>query len=152
MSQETANLYLVWSSWAYTLLTGAMVVVVFFQLKNLGKQVRSSALQGIWTTWIEIDRWFVDNHDLRPFFYVANHDEDAETNAQVRAKLKSTSEMLLDCYANIYAQRDTMERGEFERLSNYMRKVYREQPVFRRFVDNDASAWYDPSFIGHLRS
>jgi hypothetical protein len=147
METDLANLHQVWSSWAYTALTGLMVVVLYFQLNGLKNQVRSTALQGIWTTWIEIDRWFVSESELRPFFYVHGYDTDAAKHGQ---KLEAACEMLLDCYAHIFAQRHVMRR-DFEPLSRYMREVYKEQPVFRRFTESAAS-WYDPKFVSFLRN
>ncbi|HLK14260.1 MAG TPA: hypothetical protein VKT78_05605, partial [Fimbriimonadaceae bacterium] len=42
---------------------------LFYQLKGLQRQTRSNTVQGYWDTWIEIDRWFVQNSHLRPYFY-----------------------------------------------------------------------------------
>ena len=47
---------------------------VVWQLDGLREQMRSTALQGIWTTWIDIDKSFMEHHSLRPFYYKPNFD------------------------------------------------------------------------------
>lgn len=150
MSQAAANWHQSVSAWVYTALTLVLVIVVFRQLAGLRRQVRSAVLQGIWTSWIQIDQWFVEHHDLRPFFYEVKHDLDERTPKSVRSRIPAACEMLLDCYAHIFSQRNALEPHDFARLGSYMRKTYADAPVFKRFTDS-AESWYDPAFIQYLR-
>lgn len=66
-------------------------------------------------------------------------------------KLESTAEMFLDCFSNIYLQRDVIPPGEERSIRAFMNETYKSQPVFHRFVDEHRS-WYAPDFIEYLTS
>ena len=106
------------------------------------------AFQGIWVLWIEIDKWFVANPAMKPYFYHAK-DIDKDVSEETRMKLESTAEMLLDCFANVFHHKDCMNAGEASAYHNFMRNVYATQPFFRRFVQ-EHKQWYLLEFIEHL--
>ena len=121
---------------------------IWFQVRGLKQRLNNHVLQSYWSLWIEIDKWFVANTELKPFFYHGK-DTDEKTSADVRMKLESVAEMFLDCFPNIHHQRDMIPSDEEQCIRAFMNDTYKSQPFFRRFVD-EHRAWYSPSFIAYL--
>jgi hypothetical protein len=140
-----------YAGWVSGILSLFALSAVVWQLDGLREQMRSTALQGIWTTWIDIDKWFMEHHSLRPFYYEPNFDLNGISKPPTETELDCASETLLDCYAHIFAQRPALGEDDYKALTRYMRGVYANQPVFRRFVDNKAKDWYDEKFIHFLQ-
>ena len=135
-------------TWVYNALMLASVIFLWFQLRSIKQQLKSAGFQGIWVLWIEIDKWFVANPAMKPYFYHAK-DIDKDVSEETQMKLESTAEMLLDCFANVFHQKDCMSPGEGKAYHNFMRSVYDTQPFFRRFVE-EHRPWYLPEFMEHL--
>jgi hypothetical protein len=148
---DDAEWHQAFAGWAGVTVSVLTLIVVWLQLRGLNIQLRSAALQGIWSAWIDIDKWFAEHADrarFRRHYYPRR--STALADGDDPDQVDAVSEMLLDCYANIYAQRAVLPH-DFERLSGYMQAVYRNQPVFRDFVDH-AATWYDPAFIAFLQA
>lgn len=135
-------------TWFSNMLLLVSLIFIWRQIKGVKEQLKSAAFQGIWSIWIEIDKWFVANPTLKPYFYLRK-DVDPNTSEELNMRLESTAEMLLDCFANFYHQRSCMLPEEEEAYKLFMRSVYRDQPYFRRFVDKSKD-WYYPRFIEYL--
>lgn len=140
-------------TWFGNILLLISLVFIWFQIKGVKEQLKSAAFQGIWNIWIEIDKWFVANPTLKPYFYHGKDlDQDLrseEEKEEMRMRLESTAEMFMDCFANFYHQRSCMLPHEEEAYKRFMRSVYANQPFFRKFVDNSKD-WYYPRFIEYL--
>lgn len=135
-------------TWVYNVLMLASLTFLWFQLRSIKQQLKSAGFQGIWVLWIEIDKWFVANPSMKPYFYHGK-DINKDVSEETRMKLESTAEMLLDCYANVFHQKDCMSAGEAKAYHKFMRNVYNTQPFFHRFVE-DHTQWYLPEFIEYL--
>lgn len=124
------------------------LIFIWRQIRGLRQQLRNSAVHGYWSVWIEIDKWFVTNTALKPYFYHAK-DVDEATPDELRLQLDSTAELLLDCYADMYHQREVMSPEEEFVFQNFMRNSYHYQPFFHRFVE-EHRRWYSPNFVEYL--
>src|SRR5262249_11511231 len=95
--------------------SGVLLIIILYciwvQVKGLKQRLDNHVLQNYWSIWIEIDKWFVANSELKPFFYHGK-DTDAETSSEIRTKLESAAEMFLECFSNIYLQRNVIPSDE----------------------------------------
>jgi hypothetical protein len=144
------NGWSMYGTWFTNVLLLIFLGFLWFQVKEMKHRLSNHVLQSYWSIWIEIDKWFVANAELRPFFYHGK-DTDETVNTDFRMKLESTAEMFLDCFSNIYLQRDVIPPEEERCIRAFMNDTYKSQPVFHRFVD-DHRSWYSPDFIDYLTS
>lgn len=139
-----------WTAVVTALATGFGLLVIIAQIHGLKQQLQSSAFNSYWPLLVGLDKWFAENPLLRPYFY-SGTDIDASTSDEMKMKLESTAEMMLDTFASTYHQLKIVPRGERERVAKYFKDVYHGQPVFQRHV-NKYCDWYDPKFIKFLTS
>ena len=124
------------------------LILIWRQIRGLRQQLKNSAVHGYWSIWLDIDKWFVANPSLKPYFYHAK-DIDEEIPDELRLKLDSAAELLLDCFADMYHQREVMSPEEELVFQNFMRNTYHYQPFFHRFLE-EHRRWYSPNFVEYL--
>jgi hypothetical protein len=119
------------------------------QITKAQRVIDSTAFQGISTVWIDIDKFFVEHPELRPYFY---HGQDLAPEADQRTawQVEAAAEMLLDCFTNVYHQFAHMEFKGFASYGRFMQMMYRDQPCFRRLADQHVG-WLDDPFVTYLR-
>jgi hypothetical protein len=100
-----------------------------------------------------MDKWFANHPDLKPFFY-SRRDFDSNTNKAtnpLRDRVDSTAEMLLDSFASLYYQIEGNENDKkWSIFCKFIRRMYRDQPYFTRFVDEHID-WYSDGFSNFIR-
>jgi len=142
------NGWSMYGTWFSNLLLLLFLGFLWLQVKEMKQRLKNHVLQSYWAIWMEIDRWFVANSGLKPFFYYGK-ETDEKTDADFRMKLDSTAEMFLDCFSNIYLQRKVIPPEEERCIRSFMNDTYESQPFFHRFVDEHRS-WYSPAFIDYM--
>jgi len=142
------NWWSVCGPWLSNFLLLIFLGFLWLQVREMKQRMKSHVLQNYWSIWIDIDRWFVANSELKPFFYHGK-DTDEKTSDDLRMKLDSVAEMFLDCFSNIHLQRDVIPSEEERCIRAFMNSVYESQPFFHRFVEEHRS-WYSPVFIDYL--
>jgi hypothetical protein len=132
-----------WTSAAMLLLT---LVVLWWQIRDVRHSVQGATYERISATMINIDKFFVDNPGLRPFFYGGKTLEGVDD--EKREKLYATAEMLTDFFYDVFHQKDLMPQPTFESYSSWIKLVYSKSPVLREFVPTGT---YDEAFVRHLK-
>lgn len=144
------NGWSVYGAWFLNVLLVIFLGFLWLHIRELKHRISNHVLQSYWSIWIDIDKWFVANSELKPFFYHGK-DADESVDTNFRMKLESTAEMFLDCFSNIHLQRDVIPPEEERCIRGFMNDTYESQPFFHRFVDAHRS-WYAPAFIEYLTS
>jgi hypothetical protein len=136
-------------TWFASILVLATLWYIRKQLIGLQRTIETATIQSIWTMWLEVDKFFVEHPELKPYFYHAL-DVDENITGDMLHRLESTAELLLDTFAHNYDQKHSFATKGFEWYGNFMKSRYRTQPFLRRFVDEHVD-WYNPAFIDYLQ-
>jgi hypothetical protein len=117
MDPTWSQTYAGWVAAAGTWLANVLIIVSFLfirrEIAKAQRAIDSTAFQGISTVWVDIDKFFVEHPELRPYFYHGK-DLDPQVDDLTRWRVQATAEMLLDCFTNIYRQFEHMEFKGFE--------------------------------------
>ncbi|HVT17441.1 MAG TPA: hypothetical protein VHQ90_14830 [Thermoanaerobaculia bacterium] len=132
------------------LVTIVGVGVAFYQLRELVSSVRSQTYQRIYDAMISIDRFFIDNPDLKSFFY-SDSGLTSEGRSIDEPKLASVAEMLVDYFDSVYHQKDCMPTHTFDGFLNYMKGTYRTSLATRKFLASRED-WYPADFVKALKA
>ena len=141
-----------WVAAIATCVSAIAVVValcfIWIQTRNLRRSIQSSTYQNVYQTMIDVDRFFAENPNLKPYFYGG---KQVDTKEQVnRERLFSIAEMLADYFDNVYHQEACMPPQTFAGFSKFMRDTYQNSPVLREFL-SERKDWYSKKFIEHLQ-
>lgn len=99
-------------------------------------------------------KMLVDQPSLRPYFYEGKslpvHEaNEAEPAAELRWKLESACELLLDYFETIVRSGAVLDDTSEVVWRKYMIKVYRKSPALRQFLENERDR-YTPELIDLL--
>lgn len=128
-----------------TELVTRQVEQVTTQTDHLGRQTehaieatRAAIYQGLNQFMLELDRIFIDNPQLRPYFYESCPEPD---DVVLRYQLSAVSEMYIDLMDNFLVQAPNLEAFISEPWDDYFRDLLRRSPAMRRFW-RDHRNWY----------
>ena len=125
------------------------IAFVYHQLKNLSKNILSQTIQNIYERMIEIDRFFIDNPDLRKYFY--SNESIQKIDLKLKAQLHSIAEMMVDYFDSVYDQRECMRKKTFEAKAFYFWYVYNNSPILREYLKQPGlEMWYAKDFLEFL--
>jgi hypothetical protein len=134
---------------------GTLIIVVvslwflWIQIRELRRSIQSSTYQNIYQMIVEIDRYFIENRDIKPYFYYNKEADSGQPH--LREKLLSIAEMLIDCFDNIYHQKDCMPPSTFDPFSAFMKEIYQDSPILRELLSK-REYWYPKRFVDHLKN
>lgn len=132
--------------WISAIIVGVSLWILWIQIRELRRSIQSSTYQNIYHMIIGIDKYFIENTDVKPYFYYGRKVD----NEQLREPLLSTAEMLLDCFDNVYHQKDCMPPHTFDAFDAFMKEIYQNSPVLQELLTK-RERWYPREFIEHLR-
>jgi hypothetical protein len=133
----------VWAIAAGNIITLCTLIAVIIELRHLKKSIHSSTYQRIYEQMISIDRFFIDNPSLKPYFYGSK--SPITKNPLELDKLDSISEMMVDYFDSVYHQKDCMPKGTFPQFLAYMQDLSNRSPHLRTFLDK-RKTWYPSDF------
>ena len=135
-------------TWVAAIVIVGSLWFLWLQIRDLRRSIRSSTYQNVYQLMIDIDRFFVENPNLKQYFYDG---KELDTTEQVnREKLFSIAEMLVDYFDNVYYQQDCLPANTFDAFIAFMRDIYRNSPVLREFLSS-REHWYPKKFVEDLR-
>ena len=117
------------------------------QIQDLRESIEGATYQNIYEQMLNIDRFFIENPELKPYFY-SNRSITTEDKIK-RDKLFSIAEMLIDFFDNVYYQQNLMETDKFEAFWKYLTTICENSPVLRDHVI-DRAEWYPGEFVCEL--
>jgi hypothetical protein len=125
------------------------VALVLYQIKNLVASIHSQTYQRIYELMIQIDRFFIENPTIKPYFYPSANivPEDVE-----REKLLSVSEMMIDYFDSVYHQRVCMPPRTFDGFKEYMQSIFRNSEILQEYLKiSGREKWYPKDFLACIR-
>lgn len=100
---------------------------------------------------MEIDRFFADRPELRPYFY-ANRPVPRRRRDE-RARLLSAAAMLVDDFEGVWTQRSRLPRPVFRQRAEGFSRMVAASPVLREYLAEHApSRPSPPRFLKYVQS
>jgi hypothetical protein len=130
------------------------VIVSLLLLRAQGLAQRDATLviayQNVTVQMADVNRFFIEHVDLRPYFYDGATVPSAEGE---RARVLAAAEMYLNVMDNVLTQLPMLSRGEVAAdWEAYFRDVYRSSPAIREFWGRHGSVWFSNSPLTTLYS
>jgi hypothetical protein len=138
----------------YVVLTFAYVIVTLIGFLLLRRQIRQVDLSTRGETYGElysqqhsITTFFIENLQLRPYFY---DNREIETEANY-LQIMAVAEMVADFLEHIYLQLPNLPADVREGWAAYMERIYSNSPALRIHFDANGS-WYSEELLEMLSS
>lgn len=118
-------------------IAGAIISIIGFillwrQIKLTNETLKQNNQTSIYTISAGIYKYLADNSHLRPYFHEKKELEDKDPNIQ---QLLVFCEVLADFFEFILVKKDTLDRNFIEPWEFYMKKIYKNSPVFRKYIE-----------------
>ena len=145
------------SNWVVAIGTSVTALVgietLYFVVRELchfGEHIRSaSSTNNIYTQMIDIDKLFVENPDLKLYFYSNKCLED-NIRERDREQLFSVTEILVDYFDNVFQQKKAIGYSTFKSKGTYMRYFYKKSYILMKYIEHHVD-WYQKGFIKYIR-
>ncbi len=130
---------------------GTIISLIFLysQLKDIKSSVRSSTYLNLYEQMIEIDKFFYEHPEWRPYFYDGKR--AARMGEKEVSSLNSVAEMMIDFFDMAYHQKACMPPETIEGFENYMNCIFQKSPVMKNFIVGERATFYPKQFISELR-
>jgi hypothetical protein len=127
-------------------LAGAIISIVGFlllwrQIKLTNETLKQNNQTSIYTISAEIYKYLADNSHLRPYFHENKKLEENDPNTQ---QLLVFCEVLADFFEFVIVKKSTLDRNFIEPWEFYMRKIYKNSPVFRKYIEESGEQYTEP--------
>jgi hypothetical protein len=128
------------------------VVVSLLLLRAQGVTQRDATLavayQNMAAQMADVTRFFVDNSELRPYFFGS---KQVPTSREEHERVLAVAEMYVNMMDNVLTQSPVLKRaGIAADWEAYFLDVYRTSPVVREFWSEHGSTWYAHSPLASL--
>ena len=128
------------------------VIVSLLLLRAQGSTARDATLavayQNMAAQTADVARFFVDNSDLRPYFF---GNKALPVSRDEHDRVFAVAEMYVNFMDNVLTQSPVLKRaGVAADWEAYFLDVYRTSPVIREFWREHGSAWYAHSPLASL--
>ena len=153
LALSTAN----WILLASVIINGLALVAVIVSLSLLRAQGLAQrdatlviAYQNMTAQMADMYRFFLDNVDLRPYFFEGKEPPSAQDE---RHRVLAAAEMYVNLIDNVLTQCPALNReGITADWEAYFRDVYTSSPAIREFWGQHGSAWFSNSPLQALFS
>ena len=142
--------------WVQVVAPTVTLLLVAWQIINLRRSIYSSTYQRIYEQMIDIDEFFFNHRELKPFFYPDATgelkkivDQEGDETKISRDQLTSAVEMMVDFFDSVYHQKRVMPRKTFDGFAEFMREVYEHSTVMQDFITKRKN-WYPSDFLCDL--
>ena len=139
--------------WVQVIAPTLTLLLVLWQIINLRRSIYSSTYQRIYEQMIDIDEFFYNHRELKPFFYhdatgemKEIDDKGVDATKISRDQLTSAVEMMVDFFDSVYHQKRVMPRKTFDGFAEFMREVYAHSTEMQMFIE-ERKDWYPSNFL-----
>jgi len=138
-----------------SIVTAIVAIVTLFliykQLKDVNENILGQTYQNIYERMIEIDRFFIENPELKAYFYY--NKEFVNDDENFKAKLHSIAEMMIDYFDSVFYQKFCMRKETFDAKAFYFGDIYNNSPIIREYLDQPGlEHWYSRQFLAFIKS
>lgn len=99
---------------------------------------RATIYQNLTSMMIDIDKYFIDNPELKPYFY---DKQDISEKDPLYGKVESIAEMIIDFLDFVLSHKEYMSKPDWEEWELYAQYVYVKSPVLKRYWVANKKWW-----------
>ena len=116
------------------------------QTEDMTKATNAGVYQNITTSMFQIDQLFIENSELRPYFY---GNLKMPKNSKLQAKVYGMAEMFIDLLDNVKIQADNMpQQYPWNTWRRYFNDILESSPVLQEYLSAH-KGWY-PELLSWL--
>lgn len=123
-------------------------LLIWRQIKQVDSSARGQTHSYLYTHQDSITHFFIDNPNLRPFFY--DNKDLSGTESEI-ITLRAATEMVADFSEHIYLQLPNLPVDIREGWEFYMKTLYNRSPMLRIHFEVNGD-WYSEEFIKIISS
>jgi hypothetical protein len=117
------------------------------EIRRARKQVDRETDYRIYEMMLDIDKFFIENSDLRPYLFDGKPmPDDVVEGSPEYHRVMAMIEMMLDFMECAYTQLDLMPVYQRIGWIDYFTETSKNSPLIRQFVEHECE-WYMPSFV-----
>lgn len=148
--QTTATVIYVILTLAYVIVTLVGFLLLWRQIKQVDLSARGETYGDLYTHQHEITCFFIDNPNLRPFFY---ENKEVNNTDPEFANVRAVTEMVADFSEHVFIQLSNLPEGIRDGWKFYIQDIYKNSPALRiHFEDENNGRWYSEEFKQLLKS
>ena len=117
--------------------------LVIRQIKKLEIQIKSGSSASLYSQMIEIDRYFIDHPEYKPYIYGNKGISDTDADYD---RIRSLAEMMSDLIEHAYLQRESLPSDVWPRWVDYIRYLYDSSPIIREHL-HESGKWYADNIL-----
>lgn len=126
------------------------VILLVVQLNQTNKAIKNATRNEIYGRMVEIDRMFVENPELRPYFYSGLTVKEVNyllnppriPDKIFCKKVDAATELMTDFFAQVVQGLDDLPDSTFNGWACYIEKILINSPSIREFYNSEQS-WYE---------
>jgi hypothetical protein len=144
MAQDTSLINLI-TTFVGLLLVAISVWFLYRQTKAVAEATRAGVFQNASELFILIDRLFIENPQLKKYFY---GNAELEKGHPETERLWSVAELIVDVAENMRIMAPLMPRYSWETAAAYFADLYQSSQIIRDYLEKNGD-WY-PSILQSL--
>lgn len=135
-------------TWFSGIVVAASLWFLWIQIRYLRHSLTGSIYQNVYETMIKMDNVFVENPELKPYFYDGKETNPADPLYQ---RVSSVAEMLTDYFDSVYYQKNYVPVQWFREFTSFMRDIYKSSPALREHL-SQRQQWHPKEFIMYIEA
>jgi hypothetical protein len=122
--------------------------ILVYQTRQSSRALESTAHQTIHGQALDVDKLFIENSSLRPYFDSGKELGERDPN---RDKVLALADLQIDFFASFWRQTDNIpalqhDTAEWRAWKNYIQSTFAASPVMRKRLAGTKD-WYTPDFV-----
>ena len=131
------------ASWVAAIVAIGSLIVIAKKLTHIQRGQYSDGISKVYDTFIELDRFFLEHPDFRPFVY------DGKSPDEVSPELyEALAEMVTDMFYKAYNQEKVLDPHGFKAEISYMKDVFKS-PLMSNYLKSHKK-WYRKDFVSDM--
>jgi len=123
-------------------------VFLYKQIRQINTSIKSGSNNNLYSQTIELNKFLIENHELRPYFY---ENKECFPANEHYSKVEIYAEIYGDFWEHILEERENIGKYKFSRWSEWMKDMYKNSPAIRNHLKEN-SEWYTKEFIDLFKS
>lgn len=133
------------------------VFLLVWQLYQAQESIRSDTINQIYSHMVEIDKFFIEHPELKPYFYDNKYigEENLLLDTKVtsfekhKAQVYATTEMIADFFSESLLGVSHLKESTYQGWREYIKYVYKNSPPLRKLYC-ERKSWYKDELAGEL--
>jgi hypothetical protein len=133
------------------------VFLLVWQLNQAQESIRSDTINQIYGHMVEIDKFFFEHPELKPYFYDDKYigednplfDQSEASFEMHRAQVYATTEMIADFFSEALLGVSHLKDSTYQGWREYIKYVYKSSPPLRQLYCQRKD-WYKDELAGEL--